>query len=192
MALTNAISIIGVLNLCVRSFGFVELAMVSVERVRDYSNLDSEAPEVIEDHRPVEDWPEQGVVEFRNYSTRYREGLDLVLNGLSFRAQPKQKVGIVGRTGAGKSSLTLALFRIIESASGQILLDGEDISKYGLFDLRSRLSIIPQDPVLFAGTIRENLDPFGRYSDDEIWRALDNAHLGDTIRSKDERLEFEI
>ncbi|KAJ1950155.1 hypothetical protein EC988_004490 [Linderina pennispora] len=190
LALTNAIAILGVLNTSVRSFGFVELAMISVERVKDYSRLESEAPEVIEDYRPSESWPEAGTVEFRNYSTRYREGLDLVLKDLSFRVMPNQKVGIVGHTGAGKSSLTLALFRIIEASSGQILLDGHDISKYGLFDVRSRLSIIPQDPVLFAGTIRENLDPFSKYSDEEIWCALDNAHLGDFIRSKDERLEF--
>ncbi|KAJ1931525.1 hypothetical protein FBU59_006679, partial [Linderina macrospora] len=150
LSLTYAITMVGVLNTCVRATAIIEIAMISVERAKDYSGLDSEAPEVIQDNRPTEDWPEQGVVEFRNYSTRYREGLDLVLKDLSFRVQPKQKVGIVGRTGAGKSSLTLALFRIIEAASGQILIDGEDISKYGLFDLRSRLSIIPQDPVLFA------------------------------------------
>ncbi|KAJ1923625.1 ATP-binding cassette glutathione S-conjugate transporter ycf1, partial [Linderina pennispora] len=108
--------------------------MVSTERAMDYSCLESEAPEVIEDCRPLETWPEQGAVEFRNYSTRYREGLDLVLKNLSFRVVPNQKVGIVGRTGAGKSSLTLALFRIIEASSGQILLDGEDVSKFGLFD----------------------------------------------------------
>ncbi|KAJ2829061.1 hypothetical protein IWW50_001059 [Coemansia erecta] len=145
---------------------------------------------VIEDRRPSESWPGQGMVEFKDYSTRYREGLDLVLKGLSFRVLPNQKVGIVGRTGAGKSSLTLALFRIIEAAGGQILLDGEDISKYGLFDVRSKLSIIPQDPVLFAGTVRENLDPFNNYSDQDIWQALEHAHLADVIRAKDERLEF--
>ncbi|KAJ2829259.1 hypothetical protein IWW50_000955 [Coemansia erecta] len=132
------------------------------------------------------------MLEFRNYSTRYREGLDLVLKGLSFRVLPNQKVGIVGRTGAGKSSLTLALFRIIEAVSGQILLDGKDISKYGLFDLRSKLSIIPQDPVLFSGTVRENLDPFNNYSDQDIWLALEHAHLADVIRGKDKHLDFMV
>ncbi|KAJ1948426.1 hypothetical protein EC988_005180, partial [Linderina pennispora] len=192
LSLTYAISMVGVLNSCVRAVAALEITMVSAERAMDYSCLESEAPEVIEDCRPLETWPEQGAVEFRNYSTRYREGLDLVLKNLSFRVVPNQKVGIVGRTGAGKSSLTLALFRIIEASSGQILLDGEDVSKFGLFDVRSRLSIIPQDPVLFAGTIRENLDPFSKYSDEEIWCALDNAHLGDFIRSKDQRLEFAV
>ncbi|KAJ1945751.1 hypothetical protein EC988_005683 [Linderina pennispora] len=170
----------------------LENSMCDYVRIQEYEHLPSEAPEVIEDNRPTEQWPEQGAVEFRNYSTRYREGLDLVLREISFTIRPKEKVGIVGRTGAGKSSLTLALFRIIEGASGQILLDGQDISKYGLFDVRSRLSIIPQDPVLFAGSVRSNLDPFNKYSDDEIWRALDNAHLGDAIRAKDERLEFVV
>ncbi|KAJ1953498.1 hypothetical protein EC988_002960, partial [Linderina pennispora] len=192
LSVAYALDFTSSLNWSVRSYTEVENSMVQLERAAEYARLPSEAATIVEDRRPTEDWPEQGVVEFCNYSTRYREGLDLVLKDLSFRVMPNQKVGIVGRTGAGKSSLTLALFRIIEASSGQILLDGQDISKYGLFDVRSRLSIIPQDPVLFAGTIRENLDPFNKYSDDEVWRALDNAHLGDLIRSKDERLEFVV
>ncbi|KAJ2435258.1 hypothetical protein GGF42_009083, partial [Coemansia sp. RSA 2424] len=127
------------LNWSVRSYTEVENLMVQLERVVDYARLPSEAPDVIEDNRPTESWPEQGVVEFKNYSTRYREGLDLVLKDVSFTVKPRKKVGIVGRTGAGKSSLTLALFRIIEAAEGQILLDGEDIAQYGLFDVRSKL-----------------------------------------------------
>ncbi|KAJ2390705.1 hypothetical protein H4S02_001710 [Coemansia sp. RSA 2611] len=137
-------------------------------------------------------WPSSGAVEFKDYSTRYREGLDLVLKGLSFSVQPKQKVGIVGRTGAGKSSLTLALFRIIEGAGGDIIIDGQPISQYGVADVRNKLSIIPQDPVLFADTVRENLDSFNRYNNQEIWVALEHAHLADFIRTKDDRLEFQI
>ncbi|KAJ2037033.1 hypothetical protein H4S04_008656 [Coemansia sp. S16] len=192
LSLTYALSMIGVLTTCIRCTTIVELALISVERVRRYSFLDMEAPDVIEDHRPERSWPEQGVVEFRNYSTRYREGLDLVLKDVSFSVRPREKVGIVGRTGAGKSSLTLALFRIIEAAEGQILLDGEDIAQYGLFDVRSKLSIIPQDPMLFAGTVRENLDPFNTYSDQDIWRALEHTQLADFIRAKDERLEYVV
>ncbi|KAJ2479129.1 hypothetical protein IWW47_006050, partial [Coemansia sp. RSA 2052] len=139
LSLTYALSMIGVLTTCIRCSTIVELALISVDRVRRYSFLGAEAPEIIEDNRPIESWPEQGVVEFKNYSTRYREGLDLVLKGVSFTVKPREKVGIVGRTGAGKSSLTLALFRIIEAAEGQILLDGEDIAQYGLFDVRSKL-----------------------------------------------------
>ncbi|KAJ2806213.1 hypothetical protein H4R20_001774, partial [Coemansia guatemalensis] len=176
----------------VRYYCNMEISMTHLERAAEYANLLPEAADIIEHNRPKESWPKQGMVEFRNYSMRYREGLDLALKDLSFRVLPRQKVGIVGRTGAGKSSLTLALFRIIEAASGQILLDGKDISEYGLFDVRSKLSIIPQDPLLFAGTVRENLDPFNNYSDRDIWRALEQAHLAEYIRSKDERLEFMV
>jgi len=116
-------------------------------------------------------------VEFRNFQVRYREGLDLVLRGITFAVEGGEKVGIVGRTGAGKSSLTLALFRIIEPAGGQIIIDDQDITTLGLHALRSRLTIIPQDPVLFSGTLRINLDPFNTHSDDDVWRALEHAHL---------------
>ncbi|KAJ2453950.1 hypothetical protein EV183_001906 [Coemansia sp. RSA 2336] len=192
LSLTYALSLVGVLNVGIRYTSMLELAFISVERACKFSSLSSEAPEIIQDRRPTDEWPEKGMIEFKNYSTRYREGLDLVLKDLSFRVMPNQKVGIVGRTGAGKSSLTLALFRIIEAAGGQILLDGEDISQYGLFDVRSKLSIIPQDPVLFAGTVRENLDPFGHYSDQEVWQALEHAHLADFIRTKDKQLDFMV
>ena len=107
-------------------------------------------------------------VEFKNYQTRYREGLDLVLKGVSCRILSGEKVGIVGRTGAGKSSLTLALFRIIEPTEGTIVIDDCDITQMGLGCLRSRLTIIPQDPVLFSGTLRFNIDPFTIYSDEQV------------------------
>ncbi|KAJ2369344.1 Canalicular multispecific organic anion transporter 1 [Coemansia sp. RSA 2610] len=170
----------------------MENSMVQMERLSEYAELTAEAPETIEDNQPEAMWPSSGAVEFKDYSTCYREGLDLVLKGLSFSVQPKQKVGIVGRTGAGKSLLTLALFRIIEGAGGDIIIEGQPISQYGVADVRNKLSIIPQDPVLFAGTVCENLDPFNRYSDQEIWVALEHAHLADFIRTKDDRLEFQI
>ncbi|KAJ2887608.1 hypothetical protein IWW38_005102 [Coemansia aciculifera] len=192
LSVAYALDFTTALNWSVRTYTEVENSMTQLERVVEYARLPSEAPDVIEDHRPTDSWPEQGVVEFKNYSTRYREGLDLVLKDVSFRVSPSQKIGIVGRTGAGKSSLTLALFRIIEAAEGQILLDGKDIAQYGLFDVRNKLSIIPQDPVLFAGTVRENLDPFNSYTDQDIWRALEHARLADFIRTKDERLEFVV
>ncbi|KAJ2083952.1 hypothetical protein H4R24_000395 [Coemansia sp. RSA 988] len=192
LAVSYAVELTHSVNMSIRFYTNMENSMTHVERATEYAQLPSEAVTVIDDHRPKQAWPEQGALEFNNYSTRYREGLDLVLRGLSFRVLPRHKVGIVGRTGAGKSSLTLALFRIIEGFSGQILLDGEDISKYGLFDVRSKLSIIPQDPVLFEGTVRENLDPFGSYSDQNIWRALEQAHLADYIRTKQESLEFMV
>ncbi|KAJ2374285.1 hypothetical protein IW150_003189 [Coemansia sp. RSA 2607] len=192
LAIIYAINLNEALNRSIYSYVDAENAMTNYERVIEYTNLPSEAPEIVDDSRPTESWPQDGTVEFRNYSTRYREGLDLVLKDMSFRVKPMQKVGIVGRTGAGKSSLTLALFRIIEAAGGQILIDGEDISKYGLFDVRSKLSIIPQDPVLFVGTVRENIDPFGNYTDEQVWNALEYAHLAEYIRSKEDGLDYAV
>ena len=124
-------------------------------------------------NRPRPSWPESGKIFLKNYSTRYRDGLDLVLQHIFCTIQPNEKVGVVGRTGAGKSSLTLALFRLIEPVQGAITIDDQDISKIGLHDLREKLTIIPQDPVLFSATFRANFDPFGEYSDNEIWKALE-------------------
>lgn len=123
---------------------------------------------------------------------RYREGLELVLKGISFTVTTQEKIGIVGRTGAGKSSLTLALFRIIEAAGGKIIIDGIDISTIGLHSLRSRLTIIPQDPVLFSGTLRMNIDPFNSYSDDAIWMALEHSHLKTFVKGLSDGLEYKI
>ena len=138
------------------------------------------------------DWPEEGVVKFSKFATRYREGLDLVVKDIDCTITAGEKVGIVGRTGAGKSSLTLALFRIIESAAGHIIIDGVDIAKIGLHDLRSRLTIIPQDPVLFSGTLRMNLDPFDHHSDDALWSALEQAHLMSFVNGLANGLQHEI
>lgn len=120
---------------------------MAVERIKEYGEVQQEAPWKLANVSVNKEWPETGKVEFDNYQVRYREGLDLVLQGISFTVIGGEKIGIVGRTGAGKSSLTLSLFRIIEAAGGKILIDGQDISKLGLHDLRSRLTIIPQDPV---------------------------------------------
>ncbi|KAF8933746.1 hypothetical protein BGZ47_010720 [Haplosporangium gracile] len=193
--------------------------LIAVERVHEYSNKRTEAPASTGVCLP-ENWPQHGRIVFKNYSTRYREGLDLVLKDISFEVQPSEKVGIVGRTGAGKSSLTLALFRIVEAADlywarastqeiegaaveefdlsgtfgkgGVIEIDGVDISTLGLKDLRQHLSIIPQDPTLFAGTVRENLDPLNELSDAELWQALDRAHLKPHIASLNGGLTFEV
>ncbi|KAF9576285.1 hypothetical protein EC968_009259 [Mortierella alpina] len=170
----------------------IETNIVSVERVREYSQLPSEARDIIPDSKTDENWPQRGEIVFKNYSTRYRDGLDLVLRNLSVTVKGGERVGIVGRTGAGKSSVTMALFRIIEAAEGSISIDGIDISTLGLTELRSHLTIIPQDPFLFGDSIRSNLDPFGRHTDTEIWAAIESASLKPYISSLSEGLSTMI
>ncbi|KAN0098013.1 P-loop containing nucleoside triphosphate hydrolase protein [Tylopilus felleus] len=193
MVLSYALSTTGALNWLVRSASDVEQNVVSVERITHYANeLPSEAPRELPDSKPPVGWPSAGEVEFREYSMRYRPELDLVLKDISMTIKPKEKIGIVGRTGAGKSSLLLALFRIIEAASGEILIDGVDISKIGLHDLRSVISIVPQSPDLFEGTLRENIDPLAEYQDVDIWVALEHAHLKSYVESLPEGLDAQV
>ncbi|CAG2120013.1 unnamed protein product, partial [Medioppia subpectinata] len=167
--------------------------MVCVERVREYSELNSEKSwQSTDAYKPSDDWPTSFSIDFINYSASYRPGLEPVLKELNFRIESGEKVGIVGRTGAGKSSITLALFRIIEPTFGQIMIDGVDVTRIGLHDLRSKLTIIPQEPNLFAGTLRLNLDPFEEYSDQQLWTALERAHLKDYISGTSDGLSHEI
>lgn len=189
LSLSYALNITSTLNWLVRQTSETEIQVVSVERLKEYSEVESEAPWEIPARKPNEGWPQKGLVEFSGYSARYREGLDLVVKNIKFDIQPGQKVGIVGRTGAGKSSLTLALFRIIEAAGGEISIDGVDISKIGLHDLRSKLTIIPQDPVLFSGTLRMNLDPFEQHSDEDIWEGLEYSYLKDYVSTLPDKLQ---
>ena len=161
----------------VRLYAANEQNMNSVERIKEYIEVDQEAQGIIEDNRPPIGWPNKGAIEFINYSTRYRPDLDPVLRDLSFSIQPGERVGIVGRTGAGKSSLTLAIFRGLEAYEGKILLDNIDIGTIGLQDLRSAITIVPQDPTLFTGTIRSNLDPFTLFTDAEIFATLRRVQL---------------
>ncbi|XP_054437323.1 ATP-binding cassette sub-family C member 2 isoform X2 [Pteronotus mesoamericanus] len=174
--LSNALNITQTLNWLVRMTSEIETNIVAVERINEYINLENEAPWVT-DKRPPAGWPSKGEIEFNNYQVRYRPELDLVLKGITCDIKSQEKIGVVGRTGAGKSSLTNSLFRILEAAGGQILIDGVDIASIGLHDLREKLTIIPQDPILFSGSLRMNLDPFSNYSDEEIWKALELAHL---------------
>lgn len=180
LAMSYALQITGSLNWIVRQTVEVETNIVSVERVLEYASLPSEAPDVVPNHRPPVAWPANGEVEFKNYSTRYREGLDLVLKNISLDIKGHEKIGVVGRTGAGKSSLTLALFRLIEPATGQIDIDNLNTSEIGLLDLRRRLAIIPQDAALFAGTVRDNLDPGHVRDDSELWSVLGMCDLPST------------
>lgn len=143
--------------------------MISVERILQFTNIPSEAPLVIEDCIPNPEWPTDGKIELKNLNVQYDPALPMVLKGISCTFPGQKKIGVVGRTGSGKSTLIQALFRVVEPSGGHILIDGVDISKIGLQDLRSRLGIIPQDPTLFQGTMRTNLDPLQQHSDQEIW-----------------------
>ncbi|XP_052851270.1 multidrug resistance-associated protein 1 isoform X9 [Drosophila gunungcola] len=193
LSVSYALQVTQTLNWLVRMTSDIETNIVSVERIKEYGETKQEAAwELEQDKSKPKNWPQEGRVEFQNFQVRYREGLDLVLRGVSFDIRGGEKVGIVGRTGAGKSSLTLALFRIIEAAGGRIAIDGVDIATMGLHMLRSRLTIIPQDPVLFSGSLRVNLDPFEIKTDDEIWKALELSHLKSFVKSLAAGLNHEI
>lgn len=192
LSITYALEVTQTMNWLVNMGSLIESNIVSIERIKEYIKVEPEAAWDIEQTNPSHQWPEKGVVKFEDYKVRYREGLDLVLKGISFEVTGSEKIGIVGRTGAGKSSLTLALFRIIEAAGGKISIDGIDISVLGLHGLRSRLTIIPQDPVLFSGSLRMNLDPFETKSDEELWNILELAHLKTFVKSLTAGLNHEI
>lgn len=173
-ALSFALQCNGAIAFALRQYANIELNMNATERVVEYSNIELENQGGAD--VPAA-WPTEGRLEVHDLVVGYAPELPPILKGLSFTVEKNQRVGVVGRTGAGKSSLTLALFRFLEAREGQILVDGLDVSKIKLHDLRSRLAIIPQDPVLFSGTVRTNLDPFDEYSDSELYDALARVHL---------------
>ena len=191
LVMSYALNLVASLTWVVRAYSLFEANAISVERINEYCQNEEE-DEWVKDVRPDADWPRNGEIDFVNYSSRYRADKSLVLKSLNFKVNGSEKVGVVGRTGAGKSSMTLALFRILESAGGSILIDGLDISQIGLHDLKSRISIIPQDAVLFTGTIRFNLDPFNKHSDHEIYTALEHAHLKAFVDGLKEGIHHEI
>ncbi|KAF8530145.1 ABC protein [Hysterangium stoloniferum] len=180
LILTYTTSLTQFLNMVTRQSAEVENFMNSVERVVHYSDtdlLEQEAPHEKDDVKPPQEWPSEGAIEFKDVVMSYRPGLDPVLKGISMSIRSEEKIGVVGRTGAGKSSLMIALFRLVELNAGSIHIDGIDISSLGLRDLRSKIAIIPQEPLLFSGTIRTNLDPFFVYDDAQLWDALRRAYL---------------
>ncbi|KAL6644155.1 hypothetical protein ACP70R_018921 [Stipagrostis hirtigluma subsp. patula] len=188
-----------------------ENKMISVERIMQYSRIPSEAPLVVECHRPPNSWPEDGTINIRSLEikllgenaaeqnlsqdlryVRYAEHLPSVLKNISCTIPGRKKVGIVGRTGSGKSTFIQALFRIVEPREGTIEIDSVDICKIGLHDLRGKLSIIPQDPTMFEGTVRGNLDPLNEYSDQRVWEILDKCQLGDIVRRNPKKLDSTV
>ncbi|XP_014813456.1 PREDICTED: canalicular multispecific organic anion transporter 1 isoform X2 [Calidris pugnax] len=187
LSVSSALNVTQTLNWLVRTSSELETNIVAVERVHEYTKVKNEAPWVTE-KRPPRGWPSKGEIQFVDYKVRYRPELELVLQGITCNIGSTEKVGVVGRTGAGKSSLTNCLFRVLEAAGGSIFIDEVDIATIGLHDLRQNLTIIPQDPVLFTGTLRMNLDPFDQYTDEEVWKALELAHLKTYVQTLPEGL----
>ncbi len=169
------------------------MQMISTERILGYSRLESEASleTLLPSDKPSPEWPEEGRIQMKNVSFQYSPELPLVLKGLDLTIQPGEKIGVVGRTGAGKSSLLSVLYRLAEP-SGVITIDGVDVQSIGLHDLRNKMSIIPQDPVLFSGTMRYNLDPFNEFSDNELWDVLEQVQLKGAVEQLEGQLAGEV
>ncbi|XP_077866270.1 ATP-binding cassette sub-family C member 9-like [Saccoglossus kowalevskii] len=187
LTLTYALAAATNMNWMVRQTADMEMQMNAVERVNHYTHLDTEDYEG--NYYPRHDWPDKGEVKLENVCVRYATTLDPVLNNITLHFRAGEKIGICGRTGSGKSSLTLALFRMIDTFQGRIMIDGLDISHVPLLTLRNRLAIIPQDPVLFTGSIRFNLDPEKTRTDDELWAALEIAQLKTLVSELDNQLD---
>lgn len=178
------------LGWAVNCYANVENNMNSAERLLFYTNsLEQEPPAEILDRKPVASWPSQGQISFRSVSMRYRPELPLVLNKVSFDVPAGGRIAVVGRTGAGKSSLIQALFRLCPLAEGTVVLDGIETDTIGTRDLRSKIAIIPQDPVLFQGTFRYNLDPLSRYTEQELWQVLETSDLKRYVQQQEGGLD---
>ncbi|KAI3658482.1 hypothetical protein MP638_001908 [Amoeboaphelidium occidentale] len=193
LALSNALQMLVFVQWTVRMFGDVISQMSSVGQIDYYgTKITPEAPANIPETHPGKDWPQTGTINFENVVLRYTPNGVNVLKNVSWKVYPGEKIGIVGATGSGKSTLLVALLRIVESYAGKITIDGVDISKIGLEELRSCIAIIPQEPVLFKGTVRSNLDPFNKATDDEIWKALEAVYLKDNIAVRPGKLDSEV
>ncbi|KAL1021945.1 hypothetical protein UPYG_G00020230 [Umbra pygmaea] len=187
LALSYAVTLMGMFQWGVRQSAEVENMMTSVERVVEYTDLESEAPWETQ-KRPPPDWPSKGLITFDRVNFSYSSDGPVVLKDMTAMFRPREKVGIVGRTGAGKSSLVSALFRLAEP-EGRIYIDGVLTSEIGLHDLRQKMSIIPQDPVLFTGTMRKNLDPFNQHTDEVLWSALEEVQLKPVVEELPNKME---
>ncbi|CAJ1953018.1 unnamed protein product [Sphenostylis stenocarpa] len=192
MALSYGLLLNAALVFSIQSQCNIANYIISVERINQYMHIQSEAKEVIEGNRPPLNWPDAGIMEIHDLKVRYRLDGPLILNGITCTFEGGHKIGIVGRTGSGKSTLISAIFRLVEPSGGKIVVDDIDISSIGLDDLRSRLSIIPQDPTLFNGTVRYNLDPLSQHSDQDIWEVLAKCQLREVVQEKQEGLNSSV
>ncbi|KAM0827964.1 hypothetical protein ACQ4PT_067850 [Festuca glaucescens] len=183
LCLSYALTLTSAQVFLTRFYSYLENYIISVERIKQYMHLPSEPPAVIPDNRPPISWPQEGRIDLQDLKIKYRPNMPLVLKGISCTFPAGKRIGVVGRTGSGKSTLISSLFRLVDPVGGRILIDKLDICSVGLKDLRTKLSIIPQEPTLFRGTVRNNLDPLGLHSDDEIWEALEKCQLKRSISS---------
>ncbi|XP_070327220.1 LOW QUALITY PROTEIN: ATP-binding cassette sub-family C member 4-like [Odocoileus virginianus] len=190
LVLSLTLTLMGMLQWCIRQSTEVENMMISVERGTEYINLEKEAPWELE-YRPPPYWPYIGAISFSNVDFRYSLDEPLVLKDLGAYIFSRKKVGIVGRTGAGKSSLIAALFRLSEP-EGRIWIDEILTTSMGLHDLRKKMSVVSQEPVLFTGTMRKNLDPFNEHTDEELWNALEEVNLKKSIKGLPAKMDIEL
>lgn len=191
LLLNYAFLIIQQMNLLVRSSSILESNIVAAERIDEYFNEDPEFDEQSLSENVLMNWPTSGMIEFENYSAQYGNE-NIVLKNINFIINPGERIGVVGRTGAAKSTLMLSLFRMIETASGKILIDGKDISKIGLNRLRTSMSLVPQDATLFSGSLRMNIDPTSKFSDSQIWTVLEKIKMKNFVEESVEGLDFKI
>ncbi|CAI9105448.1 OLC1v1004373C1 [Oldenlandia corymbosa var. corymbosa] len=192
LSLSYGLSLNSVLFWAIYVSCFLENKMVSVERIKQFTNIPSEAEWKRKDVLPPPRWPDRGNIELEDLQVRYRPNTPLVIKGITLGINGGEKIGVVGRTGGGKSTLIQVFFRLVEPSGGRIIVDGIDISSLGLHDLRSRFGIIPQEPVLFEGTVRSNIDPVGQYSDEEIWKSLERCQLKDVVSAKPDKLDSSV
>nr|XP_054769963.1 ATP-binding cassette sub-family C member 4-like isoform X1 [Lytechinus pictus] len=191
LILTNCIALGGIFQFCIRQSALVENQMTSVERVIEYTHLDSEGPLEKPDAKAPLGWPPKGGITFDGMSLAYSKETPKVLKDFTCEVNPKEKIGIVGRTGAGKSSLITSLFRLAEPM-GSLRIDDIQITDLGLHDVRKNISIIPQDPIIFTGSLRRNLDPFGEQTDSMLWSVLEEVQLERAVRENPAKLEMEV
>ncbi|KAL6602856.1 hypothetical protein ACP70R_043217 [Stipagrostis hirtigluma subsp. patula] len=183
LCLSYALTLTSTQVFLTRFYSYLETYIISVERIKQYMHIPSEPQAIVQENRPPITWPQEGRIDLQDLKVKYRTNAPLVLKGITCTFAAGNKIGVVGRTGSGKSTLISSLFRLVDPVGGRILIDNLDICSMGLKDLRTKLSIIPQEPTLFRGTVRNNLDPLGLHSDQEIWEALEKCQLKAAICS---------
>ncbi|VDM63338.1 unnamed protein product [Angiostrongylus costaricensis] len=191
LCISYALSLTDLMNFSVRMMALSETNIVSVERIKEYHDIEREGPFTSE-YPLIDAWPYSGAIEFRNFSIRYGNSEKLAVKNMTFSIKGGEKVAIIGRTGSGKTTVARGLLRLVEKASGDVFIDGVNIADLGLRELRTRITIIPQDPVLFSSTLRFNVDPFNQFPDSDVWLALEVCQLKQMILKHKDGLMCEI